>query len=218
MKKRQFTIIELLVAITLTVVIVNILSTMYVRLSQFAVQQSGILASYDNGTSALDLIGRDLGKLYLPTLPTDPLPVVTNEAYLLNGFADTTNSKLAAVTFAAVPPTANCGWPFFAFSINDWQEEVAFYCGPPASILSSTAGKVGGIDEQLLTVYRWTNPEVSKKFETYTYPSPFSRTDSGASVINNVIYMTPVFHQAAGGNVIAYESFLKSKRLLSRCC
>ena len=201
MKQKYFTIVELLVAMALTFVVIMALSTIYVRVSQFALEQSTSVSSYSNENSILDIFSNDLRQLYLPTLGVG----VTTSSRMMSSVATATISSNSVNVTPKVPDgTDKTGWPYFAFTvtgggnfsdigatINDYSS-IAYFCGPPLNS-TSTAPADGLIDSNLLTLYRFVNQKprtVDKFFDTTSF--------SGASsqiITNKAIYMAIVAHQ-----------------------
>jgi type II secretory pathway pseudopilin PulG len=65
-KQRSFTIMELLVAITITVVAVNLLSSLYVRATSLAIEQTQVQSLTRRGMMAMDSIQNELRNLIIP--------------------------------------------------------------------------------------------------------------------------------------------------------
>ena len=224
MIKRTFTIVELLVAMALTFVVIMALSTIYVRISNFALEQAGSASSYSAGSTVLDKIEDDFRRLYLPTIAVG----AGSPARLLStvGSAYVNSSNIAVPGLQVVPviapPTSTPqGWPYLAFTVTpsgnysdignsvDDYGSVAYFCGPPI-IGASTIGLStleGKIDINFLTLYRSVSNRrltaSSSLFKTlYPTPTVSGNLLGGSSnvISNKLIYMATVFHQGLGAN------------------
>jgi type II secretory pathway pseudopilin PulG len=201
MNKKTFTIVELLVAIGLAMVVVSVISTIYVRISKFALDQSATVSAFTSGESALDLMNDDLSRLYLPTI----YPGATNAGRMRYDMrAASLNTGVNAGNTINATSASTPGWPLFIFTAtqsgnfydssstaSDYYNEIAYFCGPSLGNLPTT----GLINDNLFTIYR----KVYKKPVTTPGSSLFS---SATILLNNtnilsakVIYMACVFHQ-----------------------
>ena len=187
MIKRTFTIVELLVAMALTFVVIMALSTIYVRISNFALEQAGSASSYSAGSTVLDKINDDMRHIYLPgTKPgTGGSP-----GRLISTLATRTTGTANTISFQP----SGSGWPYFGFTATPSgnytnapaKQAIVYFCGP--SLLDSSPS-IGKISNNLLTLYRLT---ASNPSSTYFDSTTTLTANSDKMISNKVIYMAMV--------------------------
>ncbi len=209
--RRCFTIIELLVAITLTVVVTNIMSQMYVRMSDVAVRQVGTMGAIDGAAKTVNMIVDDLKKAAL--VPGRDLNNHDRDFRMIHGYANdfSSGNKLNGFDTNIKPDITNKGWPVIGFTqdrgdsldvlgdmdsgTSDGYQEVFYLLAPPEN---SATFKQGGVGDDLLVLYRIEDdafyPNVSNDFSD---PKEFN---SSHVLFDNVIYMSMIHHQTNCSN------------------
>ena len=203
MIKRTFTIVELLVAMALTFVVIMALSTIYVRISKFALEQAGSASSYSGTSTALDKISNDMRNIYLPGTYPGGIPsgvVPSSPGRLLSALAPratvSAGNNFTPIALASTT-SSTTGWPYFGFTATpsgnyslgtgSSNVAVAYFCGP--SVLDTTTTN-GRISNNLLTLYRLANARPSGAYFMTTFS-----TNTNIIISNKVIYMATVAHQ-----------------------
>jgi len=124
--RRLFTIIELLIAITITVVCVNLLSTLYVRANTVALAQAELMAISRDGVISLEIIQGQLKDMIIP-ISDSGSSGVRYPIYMGNIMKDGTTEKYPGIVFHRQAPPQETGSKSTAFGI----EQVALFLAPP---------------------------------------------------------------------------------------
>lgn len=158
-RKSPFTIIELLVAITITVVAVNLLSSIYVRATSLAIAQTEVQATTRDGIAALDVIQRELRNLIVPI--ADDWDTSSNEAssvefpiFIGDIREDGETDSYRGIIFHRQRTTYETGSSSTAMGL----EEVALFVAPPVN---------GFGDYPYLNLYRIINQDYNETTGTF---------------------------------------------------
>lgn len=202
--RKCFTIIELLVAITLTVVVTNIMSQMYVRMSDLAVRQVGTMTAIDGAAKTANMIVDDLNKAAL----VPGRSASHDRSFMMrHGYVGTLSNNVLGQNpngvFEVIQPNATTpGWPAIGFTqdrgdsvavlneikngSSDGVQEIFYLLAPPENSTNTDPGTVG---DDLLVLYRIVDHDKQDDFNT---PKLFSYNEA---LFDNVIYMSMIHSQ-----------------------
>lgn len=177
---RKFTIVELLIAIGLTSVLVNLLATIYVRVSDYAIKQSGALSGYDEIYASNEKVDLDLKRIKLPAYSTsnstrDFRMIYDNVSLGNNGTVTNTSGHYPYLAFTATLPFSLDNIKAVKAGTYDGYEEVAYLLAPKSTVTSLTAGHYFNSD--FLNLYR-----ITKKTGA-TLMTPTNAVYSSANVV-----------------------------------
>jgi hypothetical protein len=206
----------LLVAITLTVVVTNIMSQMYVRMSDVAVRQVGTMGAIDGAAKTVNMIVDDLKKAALVPGRSGSHD---RSFKMKHGYARTLSDNVlgdnanGGVFQSTIPNGTTPGWPAVGFTqdrgdslavlndikngSSDGYQEIFYLLAAPENSNNTNVGTVG---DDLLVLYRIEDDDIHDDFDT---AKTFNYSQA---LFDNVIYMSMI-HSQTNINSGSYSHF-----------
>ena len=208
MTRRHFTIIELLVAIGLMSVLANLLSTVYVKMSQYAVEQASTISAYDETYSLSGKLHSDFSRIKLPAMQGTGTSQRTfrlaydNVSVLTPSAGSYINTLAGPYPYLVYTAERYFDRSFFEnLSSSDGYSEIGYLCAPSSKVTISSL--TGVQDINLCSLYRIENLGTSTSLfdiNNFIYAS-------GNVIAENVIWVSYDFKQyqcdVAGGGAMS---------------